>query len=368
MSKTKVLCLFPRFYTGGVSKALSFVANTCDEAGMEVHCVSMTTEPETIHLNESISRYTIDTERLNSKIDSLFLKFLFLLRFRKLVVHIHPSVIVVFRPDLAKAVHYSIRGMKIPVIGSDRANPMIYGNKLKIYSRAFNKCAAVVFQTEAARDVYKGSFIVSVKTAIIPNPAVSRNISEKEKITRNGKNLVTVSRLSPEKNIVGLLHAFSLVKDQLNGRKLILYGDGPQQEELEKLSKDLGIVDDVIFAGNVNDFTSQDDDASIFVLNTLSEGMPNALIEAMLSGYACICTDCPIGAPRWLSDNERRVKLVPVGDDKALSMAMLEVATNEDMASSLARNALEVRDLLHPQRIGGMWLKLIKEVIDERVP
>lgn len=80
MNKYKVLCLFPRFYTGGVTKALSFVANTCDEAGMEVHCVSMTSEPETIHLNKGIKRYTIDSERLNSRIKSLIYK---LFKFRK---------------------------------------------------------------------------------------------------------------------------------------------------------------------------------------------------------------------------------------------------------------------------------------------
>lgn len=359
----KVLCLFPRFYTGGVSKALSFVANTCDDAGMEVHCVSMTSEPETINLNEGIIRHTIDTERRDSKINYIVYKFLFLFRFRKLVSSIRPDVVIAFRPDLVKAVQYSLKGMNIPIIGSERGNPLINGKRLKQYKEVFGKCAAVVFQTEAARDVYN----IATKTAIIPNPAVSRSNVNNEIIVRKGNNLISVSRLSSEKNIEGLLRAFSMVKHQLKGRKLILYGDGPQQKELEELAKSLQIEENVIFAGNVKDFTSQNDDASIFVLNTLSEGMPNALIEAMLAGYACICTDCPIGAPRWLSDDERRVKLVPVKDDKALSEAMVEVAHDKKKAESLATNALEVRDVLDPKRVGGLWLNLIKEVLDERI-
>ena len=363
MDKTRVLCLFPRFYTGGVSKALGFVANTCDEAGMEVYCVSMTSEQETIHLNKGIFRYTIDTERRNSIIKAVIRKFLFLFRFRLLVTRISPDIIIVFRPDLAKAVQYSLKGKSIPIIGSERGNPFVHGNRLNNYRKVFEKCAAVVFQTEAARDVYN----ITVKNAIIPNPAVPRNGAEVEKKSRKGRNIITVSRLSQEKNIEGLLRAFSQIKDQLNGRKLILYGDGPQEDELKSLTKKLEIENDVIFAGNVKDFTDQDDDASIFVLNTLSEGMPNALIEAMLAGYTCICTDCPIGAPRWLSDNERRVKLVPVKDDKALSEAMLEVALDKEKAESLATNALEVRDVLDPKRVGGLWLNLIKEVLDEKV-
>lgn len=363
MNKTKVVCLFPRFYTGGVSKALSFVANTCDNAGMEVHCVSMTSEPETIQLNKGIHRYTIDTERRESKIKYVIFKSLFLFRFRHLVSTVKPDVIIVFRPDLTKAVQYSLRGMKIPVIGSERGNPYVHGERLNQYRKVMTKCTAIVFQTEAAREAYN----IDVKYAIIPNPAVYRVYEGKVRTIRSGRNLISVSRLSEEKNIEGMLRAFAMVKEQLDGRKLILYGDGPQQDELEKLACELNIDKDVVFAGNVKDFTEQDDDSSIFVLNTLSEGMPNALIEAMLAGYACICTDCPIGAPRWLSDNERRVKLVPVKDDKALSEAMVEIALDKEKAVRLATNALEVRDVLDPKRVGGLWLNLIKEVLDERV-
>ena len=362
MAKEKVLCLFPRFYTGGVSKALSFVANTCDAYGMEVHCVSMTSEPETIFLRQGIYRHTIDTERRDSKTKSYIYKILFVFRFRRLVTKVKPDVVIVFRPDLAKAVLYSIRGLNIPVIGSERGNPLLHNKKrIAIYNKMYNRCAAVVFQTAAARDVYQ----MRVKTAIIPNPAVSRINLEVYDGIKKGRNLLSVSRLDKGKNIEGLLRAFAMVRNQMSGRKLFLYGDGPQQEELEDLTSKLGIKGDVIFAGNVNDFSAQKDNASIFVLNTLSEGMPNALIEAMMSGYACICTDCPIGAPRWLSDNERRVKLVPVKDDEALSKAILEIALNDEKAKTLAQNALEVRELLNPKRIGDMWLKLINEVLDE---
>lgn len=361
MNKTKVLCLFPRFYIGGVSKALGFVANTCDEAGMEVHCVSMTTEPETIILNNGIFRYHIDTEKGNSKVISLLCKIKFLICFRFLIMRLKPDVIVVFRPDLTKAVLYSLCGLSIPVISSERGNPLLYGNRLKTYFKVFSHCSAVVFQTEAAREVYN----LSVKTAIIPNPAVSRNNTDRVKSIRRGPNIITVSRLSREKNIEGLLYAFALVKAQLVGRKLIIYGDGPQEDELRNLAIKLGIKDDVVFAGNVCDFANQDDNASIFVLNTLSEGMPNALIEAMLSGYACICTDCPIGAPRWLSDNERRVKLVPVKNNQELGNALLEVALDEGKSKQLAQNALEIRELLDPKRIGNLWLGLINEVLED---
>lgn len=359
--KKKILCLFPRFYSGGVSKALSFVANTCDEAGMEVHCISFSSQSETINLNPNIHRYTIDLREGATGVKKICCRIAFMIHLRHKIKKIDSDVIVVFRADLVKATVIDTIGIDVPIICSERGNPLIYGNLLNKYRKAFNRCSVAVFQTEAARDVYR----VDCKNVIIPNPAVKRYSSILDRNIRTGKNFITVSRLSKEKNIEGLLRAFSLVKDILFDRKLILYGDGPQQEQLEQLINDLGIDENVFFAGNVNDFTEINDDASIFVLNSLSEGMPNALIEAMIAGYACICTDCPIGAPHWLSDNERRVKLVPVNNEKALAAAMVEVAMNDAKAKFLATNAREIVDILSPQKIGRLWLNLITEVIDE---
>ena len=356
----RVLCLFSRFYTGGVSKALCFVANSCDEAGMEVHCIAMTPQPETISLNKNIYRHIVDIKEESTGVKKLINRASFMYKLRGTVKEIAPDVIIVFRADIVKIAVYGTYGLHIPIIASERANPLIHGNLLKTYRRIFNRCAAAVFQTKDAQSVYN----VNCKSVVIPNPAVTRS-NIKENSIRDGIHFVTVSRLSKEKNIIGLLHAYSMAKSALNGRKLIVYGDGPQQKELEDMTSTLQISDDVVFAGNVKDFTSQNDNTKIFVLNTLSEGMPNALIEAMMSGYACICTDCPIGAPRWLSDGGRRVRLVPVNDDQALADAMVELANNEKYADSLAVNAREVSKILDPDVISKEWVSLVKRVIYE---
>lgn len=357
----KVLCIFPRFYTGGVSKALSFVANTCDEAGMDVHCISCSSEPETILLNKTIHKYTVDLKERSKGFIKIVNRLSFMCKLRSKVRKIKPSLIIVFRPDLTKAVVYDTIGLRIPIISSERGNPLLHSTQLlDKYRWVFNRCSAVVFQTQAARDVYG----LETKTSIIPNPAITRNNQIHDLRVRSGNNIITVSRLSEEKNIEGLIRAFGLAKFNLPTCKLIIYGDGPQQVELEQLVDNLGLKESVCFAGNVKDFTEMEDSSSIFVLNTLSEGMPNALIEAMIAGYSCICTDCPIGAPRWLSDNGRRVKLVPVKDDIALSRAIIEVANNKEIARELSVNSRELIDILNPERIGRQWIDLINEVVN----
>lgn len=359
----KVLCLFPRFCIGGVSKALGFVANCCDSEGWEVYCISMTAEPETIQFNKNIHRIIIDIRENSSGIKRIFWRAVFMVRLRLKIHSIHPDVIIVFRGDLTKATVYATQGMHIPIIGSERGNPLSYDNgRFKKYRWAFNHCSAVVFQTEAARD----AFHIRRRSIIIPNPGVSRLNQQAIPIQRKGKNIVSAGRLSEEKNFEGLIHAFAISKDQLGDSKLIIYGDGPEKEHLKLKIKMLGLTDRVLLPGSAKDFTSESDESGIFVLNSLNEGMPNALIEAMIAGYACIATDCPIGGPLWLSDHGRRIRLVPVANDEALGKAMIDVVNDDSLASELRENACEIVEIIAPHRIRQLWLSLIKDVIHER--
>ena len=357
----KVLFVFPRFHIGGVSKSLSFVANICHEHGMNVHCVSMSVEPETIYLNKEIHRYTLDLHEHSKGLKRIFYRVLLMIRLRHLIYKIRPNLIIVYKPDLVKALVYNTVGLNIPIIGSERGNPIEYGERFKLYKWAYNHCAATVFQTEAASNYYK----LRTKSVIIPNPAFFRSNNNSESKSKDGLNIVSDGRLSEEKNFAGLIKAFNLCKNEIKDSKLIIYGDGPEFGKLQSLIKEKGLENRVLLPGYTQDFTKQDDKAGVFVLNSLTEGMPNALIEAMIAGYACISTDCPIGGPAWLSDNGRRVRLVPIKDDESLSKALCEVVNNRDRAKQLSIKAQEIKEILHPTRIADQWISLINEVLNE---
>ena len=355
----RVLCLFPRFYTGGVTKALSFVANSCASVGWNVYCISMTSEPETVLFHENIHRMVIDIRENSTGFKKIFWRLLFLLRLRRKILKIKPDVIIVFRGDLLKAILYASWGMKIPIIGSERGNPHSHGAKMKEYRNFFNRCNVVVFQTEMARDVYH----ISQRSVIIPNPVIGRGGQFIPNTYKNGKNIISAGRLSKEKNFIGLIRAFAQNLERLENSKLIIYGDGPEYHNLQILINQLKLQDRVLLPGNVQDFTRQEDDGGIFVLNSLNEGMPNALLEAMGAGYACIASDCPVGAPAWLSDNGRRIRLVPVADDNALGNAIVDIYNNASIALELRNNAREILDILNPERIKQLWLSLIENVV-----
>jgi glycosyltransferase involved in cell wall biosynthesis len=76
--------------------------------------------------------------------------------------------------------------------------------------------------------------------------------------------------------------------------------------------------------------------AGLFVLSSLFEGSPNALIEAMGVGVPLVATDCPYG-PREILEGGRHGPLVPVGDVDALAAAMIATLDNPpDRATQIA--------------------------------
>ncbi len=134
--------------------------------------------------------------------------------------------------------------------------------------------------------------------------------------------IVAAGKLKPQKDFKTLLRAFALVRSERPVR-LIILGEGRCRTELMGLSKELMISSDVDFAGYVQNPHSFYSRASLFVLSSAWEGLPNALIEAMTCGCPVVSTDCPSG-PAEILDNGSIGKLVPVGDEKFMAEAIIE--------------------------------------------
>lgn len=104
------------------------------------------------------------------------------------------------------------------------------------------------------------------------------------------KTVICVSKLRWEKGIDVLLQAWHLVQQQCPEARLVIVGSGPVQSQLERLARELGVADSVEFAGLQSDVPAQLQRGAIGVLPSRWEGMPNALLEAMACGLACVAT------------------------------------------------------------------------------
>lgn len=91
----------------------------------------------------------------------------------------------------------------------------------------------------------------------------------------------TVSRLTPQKNLVTLIKAFFLLRTDSHDLHLRIYGEGSEELSLRKLVADLNLVDFVDFYGKVEDVATAMQSMDIFVLSSLYEGFGLVLLEAM---------------------------------------------------------------------------------------
>lgn len=137
--------------------------------------------------------------------------------------------------------------------------------------------------------------------------------------------VVSVGRLIPQKRVDLLLRAIARVRAKRPVR-LIQLGDGPLRHELEALAQELGIAEDVCFAGFVKNPYAYLRDASVFALASDFEGFAVVVIEALACGCPVVSTSCPSG-PDEILEGGRWGTLVPTGDVEALASALDQTLT-----------------------------------------
>ncbi len=127
-------------------------------------------------------------------------------------------------------------------------------------------------------------------------------------------------RLTGSKDFPTLLQAFAKVRSVRQAR-LIILGEGEERPALERSISRLGLTQDVVLSGFVENPYAYMRQASLFVLSSMSEALPTVLIEALYCGLPLVSTCCPGGAREILADG-RYGQLVPVGDASALAQAV----------------------------------------------
>ena len=148
--------------------------------------------------------------------------------------------------------------------------------------------------------------------------------------------LMWVGRLDPVKGLHHLLQALRIVVNQLDAQ-LLLIGDGPEREQLETKVRDLQLQTNVHFLGPRIDVPSLLKIADVFVFPSRTEGLPNALLEAMAAAKPIITTDVP--GCRDLITHEQTGLLVPYADTRALAGAIVRLLSDPILAARLGHEA-----------------------------
>ncbi len=216
-----------------------------------------------------------------------------------------------------------------------------------------------VFQTPEASKMYNRR--ATRIGCVIANPIIDELPEPEFKNLR--KEIVNTGRLCDQKDQATLIRAFSLFHESHRDYRLIIYGSGDYRERLNALINDLNLSDCVQIVSGVSDISRRINGASMFVLSSKAEGMPNALIEAMSMGVLSISTDCPAYGSRMLIENNVNAVLVPVGDTRKMAEEMVRLIDNETLADTIRHNAVFIRETLDPVRTSQAWMDYIQTIV-----
>jgi len=141
------------------------------------------------------------------------------------------------------------------------------------------------------------------------------------------------ARFAPVKDHATLLRAFVRVREALPAAKLVLAGDGPLREDLERQAAEAGIVEAVRFLGVRADVPALLKTWDVFCLSSLSEGTSVTLLEAMASGVPAVTT--AVGGNPEIVEEGVTGLLAPRGDDESLGRALVELLSDRDRAVAM---------------------------------
>lgn len=161
--------------------------------------------------------------------------------------------------------------------------------------------------------------------------------------------------LIQQKDFRSLIDAVHRVRDNRSCR-LVILGQGPMRDDLERHAATLGMENAVSLPGwvdNPYDFMAH---AALFVLSSRFEGLPGVLIEALACGCPSVSTDCPGGSREILEDPDM---LAPVGDPEALAQVMLRALSRPVDKDALRAKAAR----FSVDRTVAGYEKLIAEIL-----
>lgn len=370
----KIALLIHKLTYSGAPKMLSWVANQMAEKGHEVSIVSFFSDEQAHVINKNIAFKSLKIKQSKSRFVRNTVGMIKTVRaLHKYIKAYDPDLIVSFL-DSVGYVYLAINKIfgKRKIVISERVDPYIYrGFVSKIRFRLMRYASGTVFQTQGAKDFFKGDEAIYKNSVVIPNPViikpeVAENIDSYKALFKDRDNrIVSVGRLSlKQKRQDVMIDAFAKVHAKHPELSLVIYGDGESKPIIEDIVEKSGLRDCIKLAGRTNNVEKEIYNARAFVISSDFEGIPNSLIEAMAIGVPSVSTDCSPGGARLLIENGENAFLTPRGDSDELAKCLNILVENEDISTKFSHNSRNILNQYSEKKIGDLWENYFIEIVN----
>ena len=236
----------------------------------------------------------------------------------------------------------------------------------KVSTFIFNRADMVMCNSHAARDELTGRFGVNhASIRVLPNPVPQASASAH--CTDDADALpkpfiLGAGRLVEDKGWEDMLQAFAAIRDRVEDH-LVIAGVGPLDDALRGLVDQLDLAERVHFAGWVDDLYHYYAQCKMFVSASYTEGMPNAILEAMSAGAPVISAESTSWIPIFAEQGG--CICVKPGDITGLGEAMVNLSVSEETRNTLSEGGRQIVAEFSLEKVARKYDEVLERVISE---
>lgn len=273
---------------------------------------------------------------------------------------IKPDCVISFLNPMNYVISIASQRVGIPHIACERNDPYFSPPKNEdriMRDEAFCNASGCIFQTPNASSYYDKKFLKG-RIKIIGNPVCVTESWEGNKDNR----IVTVGRYAEQKNYPTLLHAFNLFQTRHPEYKLDCYGkDSGKLNYIKNFAREKNWDIGVSFNTPIENIHEEIRSAKLFIMSSLYEGMPNALMEAGALGIPIVASNVP--GVRDLVSKYHCGVLCPPNDSEAFASNMESLLADKSLYALLASNGKKIIEEVGINKIAPLWLSYIEEIV-----
>jgi glycosyltransferase involved in cell wall biosynthesis len=327
--RPRILLLIPHLGGGGAEQVTALLAASLSRDKYELHLALITqSTPAPASLLAGVTVHALGARRVRSATFQLL----------RLIRHLKPDLmlsgmahlnflVLLLRPFFSPRTRIIVR-QNGTISAALAIDPHRRLTRL-LYRFLYRRADRVICQSPAmAKDLSDEINIPEMQLAVLANPVDVEHLrttcqrSSQLDTGSAGPHLLAVGRLAREKGFDLLLHALVTVREAQPGVQLQITGEGPEESALKALCSQLGLESAVHFLGHVDRPCTWFSHATLFVLPSRQDAMPNALLEAAACGLPIVA----LSASQGLMDLLRNQPGVWLAEDitsQALSDTLL---------------------------------------------
>lgn len=356
---SRVALVLPSLVGGGAERVATDLANHWAQQGRDVTLITLDAQPERYPLDERVQLIGLDLLRESrSFAAALWNNRLRVRGLRRAIRDSGAKRVISFTDIMNVTTLLACRGLDVGVVVCERTDPRQHqlGRVwTTLRARTYRRAHSMVVQTQGVAS-WAAAQNWKCPVHVIPNAApVLRPLDTKPgRSTIDRPTVVAVGRLSWEKGFDLLIQAFARVAAEHPEWQLRIEGEGRERSVLTALLQDQKLAERVSLPGWNPEIETVLRSADLFVLPSRYEGFPNALLEAMAAGVACIAFDCDSG-PREIIRDGIDGLLVPAGNVGELARALHRLMSDPGLRARLGERARDVTERFSREAFYRRW-------------